>query len=136
MRNCVWLCLVTSLIDLGCFVVVIVVAVVVVAKTKNLWLLIKLNLIHHFNEHTHTSSQLFIVTLDQGCTTQFSWRAKFEGQNWYVSYFKGCFHDRNKLNKQNFGIWGTVLKIWGPHLARAPYVFHAHIRLINHYITN
>jgi hypothetical protein len=31
----------------------------------------KLNLINHFKEQTHTSSQLFIVTLDQGCTTHF-----------------------------------------------------------------
>jgi len=53
-----------------------------------------------------------IIILEQGCTTQISWRAKFFF--WHIqgpklicfNTFKGCFYKRKKQNKQNSGFRG------------------------------
>ncbi len=76
------------------------------------------------------SKQIMNDILRQGCTTQISWRAKFnwghnQGPKWIcINKFKGCFYHRKKLNKENKGLWGQIKNFRGPHLARGPYVVH------------
>ncbi len=67
-------------------------------------------------------------SLEQGCTTQLSWRAQnfffacSRVKTYMLTHIKGCFYERNKLNKQYFGLCGQ-------HLARGPYVVHAWFRV-------
>ena len=74
------------------------------------------------------------IGLNQGCTTQISWRAKkqflltfwpYYGPNWYIFYhFKGAFINKTSVNHNSLGLAGQIKSFRGPYVGHAWSIFY------------